>query len=263
MTISVYSLRALLFIGLIGLLVGCSVAPGYSPGLGLGVDQPEHRNTRLGFGLEAAPNALSTREGGPRLSIVGSFTYERGLSDDISIRSKFIAGQSVSDELPEHAGRFLGLGVGATFRKRLNQVTDLLCVPRLQYVTTGYFGGYGGGLSVLLRRRLQPNLAVYGGPAAYFGRDGASRITRDNGEIFTPGGKALGGHLGLSYDIAKGANLSFEVTPLRQSENYLNRSVWVPAFQLALTGKITGRKAGERRAEWKARRAALRMKRRS
>lgn len=234
-------------------------APAYSPSLGLGVDNLTHRDTRLGVSLEQAPNALSAREGGPRLSTSVGFRYERGLSDNSAIRAKFFFAQSVDEETTNHQGSGIGFGLEAILRRSLAQKTDLVFVPRLQYASGGIFGGsgVGGGLSVLVRQRLSTNFAIYGGPAAYLGSSPGQSFSDDSGATFTnANGRALGGHFGVTYDPSPKTNLSLEVSPLNQYDSFYEKSVWLPVAQLTFAYRITGKSQEER----ETRREIKRMK---
>jgi len=237
----------------------CSI-PAYSPGLGLGVNNTPHRHTRLGVSLERVPNGFSARESWPRTSRAIGWRYERGLSDNVALRAKAFFAQNVSRNEPGYNGVGFGVGVESVVNRPLSNKTDLVLVPRLQFVSAGIISGgsgYGGGATAVIRHRLKPDLAVYGGPAAYFGsaENTISQGTTST-DSFTPGGLGLGGHLGLSYNVASLSNFNLEVTPLRVSDNFHNRSVWVPVVQLAFSREIIGRSREERRRRRAQRKAA-------
>jgi len=240
----------------VGLLNACS-APAYSPGLGLGVDNVPKKHKRLALSLERVPHALSAREGWSRMSTSVGFRYEGALSDNVSVRTKLFFSLSKSRSIPGNDGLGTGLSFTGIFRNRLGTTTDLLLVPRLQVATGSLvFGGMGTGLggAILMRRRFSPEWAIYGGPAAYFGDAPGTIITRDGGSPFKPGGRALGGHFGLSHNVGSGGNLNVEITPLNQRDNYHQRAVWVPSVQLAYTHQLKSRTRTERRERRELRR---------
>lgn len=240
------------------LMLSCS-APGYSPSLGLGVNQLTHRDSRLAVSFEKTPNALSAREEGPLTSNSLSFRYERALSDNFTFRTKLFFAQSVVDDNNQHYGVGVGLSLGFIISYPLGLKSDFLIAPRFQTASPGLFGdsGNGGGLAILVRHRLRPNLAIYGGPAAYFGKTAGGSISLDGGGFVTPRGRALGGHLGVSVDITPTNNFNLEVSPLRQQDNFYNRAVWIPTLQLAYAHRFHGFSRLERRT----RREIQRMKR--
>lgn len=180
----------------------------------------------IGLFPEARPEAYANKK---RTTLGSSFQIQYGFSDKFNMALKAWS-DIESREYQTRAGGELS----AQIIRPIDSKSHLIFIPHIDFTASSWNGAYGVGTSAIFHTQVSDRFAYYEALGITWGAAIEEKRSNELGELRQPGGFAIHGNAGISWELLQNFRLNIEVNPIYQINIFDKNQQFILAPQIGL-----------------------------